>query len=215
MKKHALTLVEVVVTLLIVAVLFALVMISLKGRRRPHKGAGCLSNLKQIALACHLYSQDYVEYFPMATGTITDSNQSLYLLLPNYMTTTRPFVCPQDRDCRAFAKDMTTTEFLKPHVNSYAFVAGMSQAMLSDSPLGGDNLKDASKTDNLSYQQFRAAKGLGCSQGGHNHGSDGSNVVFVDGHAEFNTGTKLRIRWLDNANSTKNVKNPNGIKDGT
>lgn len=104
---------------------------------------------------------------------------------------------------------MTRVEFDKPNVVSYAYVAGLKQTSLSDSPLGGDNLAKPSKANDLTVEQYR--KRTGCSQGGGNHEQDGSNVVFADGHAEFNSGTKLRIRWVDGEGGTKNIKNPKGV----
>ena len=176
-----------------------------------------MSNIKQIVLACHLYSQDYREQFPFAVGALY-SNDHLYLLMPNYMTTARPFICPDEVQwktktrtgpCRSSAKSLTKEDFNIPNVNSYAFIGGMNQAAPSDSPLAGDNIMDVRRANVLGTQQFQ--KRTSCSTKGSNHGKDGSNTAFVDGHGEFNTGRKLRIRWQDANGGTDTIKNPNGL----
>ena len=216
-STQALTLVEVVVTILIVIVLCVIVLMVMPKPRERNRNF-CMSNLKQIGLATHLYSSDWNEAFPIAAGRLGNANESLYLLLPNYMTSTKPFVCPFDSQCRTPAKDFTRACFIAPNVNSYAYVAGLKETDHTDSPLAGDNLKDATRTSDLAYQQFRDR--AACTQGGGDHDAKsyyglGGNIVYVDGHAQFNNGSKLKTRWLDNTNSTKNVKNPLGIKDGS
>ena len=155
-----------------------------------------------------MYTQNNHGVFPFVEGADA-SNTQFYLLFPNYMTTTRPFVCPSESDCRRYAPQMTRAEFDKPNVSSYAYVAGLTQTTTSDSPLAGDNLINPRAANDLTVAQY--GKRTGCAQGGGNHKQDGSNVVFADGHGEFNSGTKLRIRWADGEGGTKNIKNPKGI----
>ncbi len=99
-----------------------------------------------------------------------------------------------------------------PNVNSYAFIGGLSQSTSSDSPLGGDNLMDVAKANDIHVQQYQARRS--CSTKGSNHGAKGSYVVYVDGHGDFNPGgdpTKLDKPWKDATGGTANIKNPNGL----
>ncbi len=208
---------RIIVVMFLLFVLAVTILPAFQGSRGTARNASCLSNLKQVALACHLYSQDNNGYLPAFSGKLTDSNQSFYLLMPNYMTTTRPFKCPSD-PCVSAAEAMTHAAFNRPKVNSYAYTAGFRVLTLSDSPLAGDIIKDPSKANILKTEQFRHV--TACEQAGRLHtqqgklwNTKGGNVVFVDGHGEFNAGTTLRIRWVDAAGGTANIKNPNGIKD--
>lgn len=64
--KHssAFTLIELLVVIAIIAILAALLLPALaKAQQKAHQ-ATCASNLKQIGLACFLYTQDYSDYLP-------------------------------------------------------------------------------------------------------------------------------------------------------
>jgi prepilin-type N-terminal cleavage/methylation domain-containing protein len=64
--KHssAFTLIELLVVIAIIAILAALLLPALaKAQQKAHQAA-CVNNLKQVGLACFLYTQDYSDYLP-------------------------------------------------------------------------------------------------------------------------------------------------------
>jgi len=63
--RRAFTLIELLVVIAIIAILAAILFPVFAQAREKARGAMCLSNLKQIGLACALYTQDFDETYPM------------------------------------------------------------------------------------------------------------------------------------------------------
>ncbi len=209
------TLAELVVSLVVLGALFGILFPTALRKREEKKRAMCLQNLKQIVLGCVIYSQNYEDSLPFVANA-DDSNDHFDLTsMPyNYISGIEPLMCPADLSCRHYPKPRVgpyaVVELNAPNVFSYAYVSGLKFSQLSDSPLAGDNLMDVTRANDLSVQQFQ--KRRDCSTKGSNHGNAGGNVAFVDGHAEFNPGTRLKHRWVDAAGGTKNIQNPNGLQ---
>ncbi len=64
MRKRALTLLELLVVVAIVAVLAGILLPVLSAAREHARKATCQSNLKQIGMAFHLYLSDYDQFYP-------------------------------------------------------------------------------------------------------------------------------------------------------
>ncbi|UCG50324.1 MAG: prepilin-type N-terminal cleavage/methylation domain-containing protein [Phycisphaerales bacterium] len=58
-SRKAFTLIELLVVIAIIAILMAILMPALNRAKKQAKGVRCLSNLKQIGVAAHLYANDY------------------------------------------------------------------------------------------------------------------------------------------------------------
>jgi prepilin-type N-terminal cleavage/methylation domain-containing protein/prepilin-type processing-associated H-X9-DG protein len=65
--KKAFTLIELLVVIAIIAILAAILFPVFAQAREQARTISCLSNLKQMGLAVHMYAQDYDEQFPMGT----------------------------------------------------------------------------------------------------------------------------------------------------
>jgi len=61
MKRHGFTLIELLVVIAIIAILAAILFPVFAKAREKARQSSCLSNLKQLGLACLSYAQDYDE----------------------------------------------------------------------------------------------------------------------------------------------------------
>ena len=103
------------ITLGILSIFFTLVvafnlLTSLVKTREQARRAVCMSNLKQIGLALHMYAMDYDEHFP----------ENLSALYPKYVSDLKVFICP--------SRPGVTKEDVKKDFNiCYKYVKGMSE----------------------------------------------------------------------------------------
>jgi prepilin-type processing-associated H-X9-DG protein/prepilin-type N-terminal cleavage/methylation domain-containing protein len=76
--KHGFTLVELLVTIGLIALLIALLMPALNVARQAAKSVQCLSNLRQLALAAHSYAAENRGYYPPAQYSRTGPEGTTY-----------------------------------------------------------------------------------------------------------------------------------------
>ncbi|HOJ39853.1 MAG TPA: DUF1559 domain-containing protein, partial [bacterium] len=62
-QKQAFTLIELLVVIAIIAILAALLLPALSRAREQARAAACISNIKNMGLAWHMYAADW-EYVP-------------------------------------------------------------------------------------------------------------------------------------------------------
>ncbi len=95
-KRTAFTLIELLVVIAIIAILAAILFPVFAKAREKARQASCSSNLKQLALGCGMYSQDYdSSYVPKCLDrTGADMGRYWYFLCQPYLKNTQMLSCP-------------------------------------------------------------------------------------------------------------------------
>ena len=92
MRQRGFTLIELLVVIAIIAILAAILFPVFARAREKARQTSCLSNLKQLGLACQMYAQDYDERLPCLYYT---SNSMLWIgLLYPYNKSVQIYMCP-------------------------------------------------------------------------------------------------------------------------
>lgn len=108
MSKSGFTLIELLVVIAIIAILAAILFPVFAQAREKARAIACLSQAKQIALAAHMYSEDYDETWVVYSYGVQSNDASIYspgfgagaalvdweMLLQPYIKNRNVFVCP-------------------------------------------------------------------------------------------------------------------------
>jgi prepilin-type N-terminal cleavage/methylation domain-containing protein/prepilin-type processing-associated H-X9-DG protein len=179
-RPAAFTLVELLVVIGIIAVLVGLLLPSLARARENARRTQCLSNLRQLGAGMMMYAQEHKGRLPnsnppLAVGDPTASDYVLVQLNDMYIKSPPVFHCPSDAD--PIPTQIVTADYLLENSGrvSYDFYSiwwlseyGPKITRIKEAPLAWDlNGGDPKKIKDQ------------------NHGNKGGNVVYGDGHADW------------------------------
>jgi prepilin-type processing-associated H-X9-DG protein/prepilin-type N-terminal cleavage/methylation domain-containing protein len=74
-RRGGFTLIELLVVVGIIAILLSIILPAVSGARKSAQGLKCQSNLRQLALAFHMYASENKQYLPFPTTNLPIPNQ--------------------------------------------------------------------------------------------------------------------------------------------
>jgi len=180
----ALTLIEVIVVIAVIAVLIGIVLPWWANSRRPSTGMACSNHLKQVGVAAHIFANDNDDRFPWQISTNTGGSHEYqpapnsafrhFQVMSNELSTPIILLCPQDRK-RAYAMNWVAG-FDNRNV-SY-FVGLNASESNANSILSGDRYLTASRLPINGFLELTAKDTIGWTKKYHNY--EGS-ILFGDG----------------------------------
>ena len=212
MRKNAFTLIELLVVIAIIAILAAILFPVFAQAREKARSISCLSNNRQIGTAFTMYYDDYDGRLPL---TVHQGEGTWVKQAQPYIKNTQIYHCPDDKSANWTIPLPNTTATRKSSYYLNAYLAGAETGKyptLSSVNAPASVVFVGESADNATSDHFHPMcwdtpndPDYGICQFGwnatkketteiavHRH-TDGSNFVYLDGHAKWQ---KFAALWF-------------------
>jgi prepilin-type N-terminal cleavage/methylation domain-containing protein/prepilin-type processing-associated H-X9-DG protein len=212
-RRQGFTLIELLVVIAIISVLASILFPVFARARENARRASCMSNMKQIALACIMYTQDYDgALFPYKYQNSSNNNGSEMNMVQPYVKSTQVFRCPSSLQTYDGSSVNCSTNPTHWYCSSYGFPAvalvDNRRAVLQNMSFGytgsviildsipspsqtcllAETKKATDTTNTWGYTRFNGTNLTATGYDGLpvlDRHLGGSNYAFVDGHVKW------------------------------
>ncbi len=196
LANRGLTLVELFIVVVVLAVLAVVLLPDLMVARRPASRINCANCLKQVGLAFRMYSTDNNDRFPMSHSSASPpanwqaESLRIWRLLSNELATPRILVCPADT--RVWATNFASLTV----TNTSYFIAVEADEIHPERWLSGDrNLRVRAQPLGPGAVTLTTNQIVGWGAGLHTattNVSGAGNLLLSDGSVQAPTSRRLR-----------------------
>lgn len=196
------TLIEMLVVIAILAILTSISVPAFFRVRMNANITKSANNLKQIGVACRLYSTDNEGFFPSSSNS---ARASFNLLIPEYVPKTI-FQAPTDKIAsNALAQNLSNDDLVASDENSYAYYSGIDTRLISREP---ESLVPVNVTDIvISIEKISRTAAPTLTVNEQTISSDifkgrGINLLRTDGSVSFENAEANQVRLYQNLSFT-------------
>lgn len=201
--RRAFTLLELLTTVAIIAILAALLLPALQSGYGKARRVACASNLKSVGTAFHAWAHDHNDLFPMQVSTnqggtreFADTaalNPDVSFTFRHFQAISNELVVPKVLACPADKQRIAATHFVSFRNENVSYWINTAATFgRADSPIAGDrNVRTSGRTE-WTFIRFGPADAVEFSA--ELHGYRG-NVLFGDAHVDVLDGGALRLAF--------------------
>ena len=199
-NRKGFTLIELLVVIAIIAILAAILFPVFARAREKARQASCQSNLKQLSLAVHMYSQDYDELnAPIANSNVSLGGNGVWwmIILQPYIKNIQINDCPSANG-GGYCANTGGCEAGAPSPDPYRYFGGYGAnwgwdavpAVGYPGPFGVSDSTTQEPAGTFLILDGQCVVACPSWTGGNSRHNEGANIAYADGH----------VKWLKNTN---------------